>query len=147
MAASQDQSSLNQARGAGTTFGPDDVKPQSEATPATSVGSATAAGHGQHPQDNADDSSVTMPNSKIGPQKDDLEGGQMAAAGEGDIMDAQINKSDAGWGEQGSLTSDLDRKKAEQRDAREETKAARSHGASVDGGAGNRVENEGMSSV
>jgi len=45
MSVSQNQSSLNEARGAGTTFSPDDVNPQSTATPGTSVGSATAAGH------------------------------------------------------------------------------------------------------
>ncbi|KUJ11389.1 uncharacterized protein LY89DRAFT_710411 [Mollisia scopiformis] len=144
---SSHQSSLNSARGAGTTFGPDDTNPSSTATPATSVGSATAAGHGDHPQDNADDSNATLPGSKVGPQDEDLEGEQMRAAGEGDVMDAQFNKKDAGWGEQGSLTSDLDRQKAEQKSAREGVQAARQGGENVDGGAGNRVENEGMGSV
>ena len=63
------------------------------------------------------------------------------------MMDAQFDKNNAGWGEQGSLTSDLDRQKAEQQSARENIQAARQQGANVDGGAGNRVENEGMSSV
>jgi hypothetical protein len=112
-----------------------------------SVGSATAAGHGQHPRDLADDSNATLSGSKIGPQNEDLEGEQMRASGEGEIMNAQFNKNNAGWGEQGSMTSDLDRQKAEQKDAREGIKAARQQGANVDGGAGNRVENEGMSSV
>ncbi|CZR68391.1 uncharacterized protein PAC_18290 [Phialocephala subalpina] len=147
MSASKDQSFLNQARGAGTTFGPNDTKPSSTATPGTSVGSATAAGHGDHPQDNADDSNATLPGSKTGPQNEDLEAEQMRAPGEGDVMDAQFNKKDAGWGDQGSLTSDLDRQKVEQKQAREGIKAARQKGANVDGGAGNRVENEGMSSV
>jgi len=147
MSASKDQSSLNSARGAGTTFGPNDTNPSSTATPGMSVGSATAAGHGDHPQDNADDSNATMPGSKVGPQNEDLEGEQMRAAGEGEIMDAQFNKKDAGWGEQGSLTSDLDRQKAEQKKAREGVKAARQGGENVDGGAGNRVENEGIGSV
>jgi hypothetical protein len=71
----------------------------------------------------------------------------MRAAGEGEIMDAQFDKKNAGWGEQGSLTSDLDRQKAEQKGTREELQAARRQGANVDGGAGNRVENEGMRSV
>jgi hypothetical protein len=119
MSASQDQSILNQARGAGTTWGPRDVNPDSTATPATSVGSATAVGHGDHPRDNADDSNATLPNSRVGPQNEDLEGEQMRAPGEGDVMDAQFNKKNAGWGEQESLTSDLDRQKAEQRSARE----------------------------
>jgi hypothetical protein len=147
MSASQDHSSLNQARGAGTTFDPNDVNPSSDATPEMSVGSATAAGHGQHPRDLGDDSNATMPNSKVGLQNEDFEGEQMRAAGEGDVMNAQFNKKQAGWGEQDSFTSDLDRKKAEQKGAREEVQAARQQGANVDGGAGNRVENEGMSSV
>lgn len=147
MSASQDQSSLNSARGARTTFGPNDTKPSSTATPGMSVGSATAAGHGDHPQDNADDSNATLPGSKVGPQNEDLDAQQMGAAGEGAVMDAQFNKKDAGWGEQGSLTSDVDRQKAEQKSAREGVKAARQGGENVDGGAGNRVESEGMGAV
>ena len=46
MSASTNQSSLNQARGAGTSWGPNDSKSSDTATPAMSVGSATAAGHG-----------------------------------------------------------------------------------------------------
>ncbi|KAK0107434.1 hypothetical protein ONS96_003251 [Cadophora gregata f. sp. sojae] len=147
MSASQDQSSLNSARGAGTTFGPSDSKSSSTATPATSVGSATAAGHGDHPQDNADDSNATLSSSKIGPQQEDLDGEQMRAPGEGEVMNAQFNKKNAGWGEEGSLTSDLDRQKEEQKGAREEIKAARREGESVDGGAGGRVANESLNSV
>jgi hypothetical protein len=71
----------------------------------------------------------------------------MRAAGGGDIMDAQFNKKDACWGEQGSLTSDLDKQKAERKKAREGIQAARQEGANVDGGAGNRTKNEGISSV
>jgi len=144
MSASQNQSSLNSSRGAGTTFGPNDTNPPSEATPAMSVGSATAAGHGDHPQDNADDSRTTMSSSKIGPPKEDLDGEQMATLAEGKVMDAQLNKENAGWGEEGSYTSNLDRQKAEQKDAREEIKSARRSGQSLDGGAGARVQNEGL---
>jgi len=125
MSASQDQSSLNEARGAGTTFGPDDVNPSSEATPGMSVGSATAAGHGQHPRDLGDDSNATLPNTRVGPQQEDLDGEQMRAPGEGEVMNAQFDKKNAGWGEEGSFTSDLDRQKAEQKGTREEIKAAR----------------------
>lgn len=46
MSASQNQSSFGEARGAGMTFGPDDTKSSDTATPAMSVGMATAAGHG-----------------------------------------------------------------------------------------------------
>jgi len=147
MAASRDQSSLNSTQGAGTTFGPNDVNSSETATPEMSAGSTTAAGHGQHPKDNADDSNATLPGSKVGVQNEDLEGEQMRAAGEGDVMGAQLNKKNAGWGEQGSLTSDLDKKKAEQKGAREQIKAERREGANVDGGAGNRTENEGLGSV
>lgn len=143
MSASQNQSSL----GAGTTFGAGDSKPSSEATPGMSVGSATAAGHGDHPTDNADESGVEMPSSKMGPPKEDLKGEQMAGYGEGEVMDAQLDKKKAGWGEEGSYTSDLDRQKAEQQSARDEIKSARAAGESVDGGAGGRTQNEGLGSV
>jgi len=147
MSTSKNQSSLNSSAGAGTTWGPNDTNPSSTATPGMSVGSATAMGHGDHPRDNADDSNASLPNSKLGPQNEDLEGEQMRAAGEGEVMDAQLDKKDAGWGEQGSLTSDLDKQKAEQKKARDGIKAARQDGVNVDGGAGNRTENEGMGSV
>ena len=112
-----------------------------------SVGSATAAGHGQHPNDkDADVSNVSMPNSRVGPQQEDLDGEQMRAAGEGEVMEAQLDKKNAGWGEQGSLTSDLDRQKAEQQGSREEMKERRA-GRNVDSGAGGRTENEGIGSV
>lgn len=146
MSASQNQSSLNSTRG-GTTFGPNDGVSSSKGTPAMSVGSATAAGHGDHPKDHADESGVSMPSSKFGPPKEDLDGEQMRAPGEGEVMDAQFNKKNAGWGEEGSYTSDLDRQKAEQKRAREDVKEARQAGESVDGGAGGRLQNEGLGSV
>jgi len=71
----------------------------------------------------------------------------MRAAGEGDVMQAQFDKKDAGWGEEGSLTSDLDRKKEEQKGKREAMKAQREEGVDVDGGSGGRVENEGLGAV
>ena len=148
MSASQNQTPLNSAHEAGKTFGPDSTSDPSSATPAMSVGSATAAGHGQHPDDkNADVSNVSMPGSRIGPQQEDLDGEQMRAPGEGEVMDSQLNKKNAGWGEQGSLTSDLDRQKAEQKGAREEVQDARRAGGNVDGGAGGRTDNEGIGSV
>jgi len=102
-------------------------------------------GHGDHPIDNADESNVTLPSSKVGPQQEDLNGEQMRAGGEGDVMQAQFDKKDAGWGEQDSMTSDLDRQKSEQKGAREQVKQDRQGGANVDGGAGGRVESEGLS--
>ena len=73
MSASKDQSSLNQARGAGTTFGPNDGASSSTATPEMSVTSTIAAGHGDHLIDNADGSNVTIPSSKMGPPQEDLQ--------------------------------------------------------------------------
>lgn len=147
MSASQNQSSLNSSRGAGTTFGPHDGADSSTATPGYSVGSATAMGHGDHPTDNADDSNARLSSVKGGPQREDLDGEQMATLGEGDVMQAQLDKKNAGWGEEGSYTSDLDRQKAEQKQAREEIKEKRMEGVSVDGGAGGRTQNEGLGSV
>ena len=54
------------------------------------------------------------------------EGEQMSAAGDGDIAVAQERKH--GFGEQTSLTSDLDRKKAEQAEIKDE------RGGAGDGG-------------
>jgi hypothetical protein len=129
------------------TWGPHDIKDSSTATPWMSVGSATAAGHGDHPEDNADDGNATLSGSKIGPQKEDLEGEQMRAPGEGDVMRAQFNKKDAGWGEQNSLTGDLDRQKEEQRSARQDMKARRAVGMGIDEGADRRTDNQGLSAV
>lgn len=145
MSASQNQSGLGQAP-AGTTFD-QNTNSQSSGTPSTSVGSATAAGHGQHPADKGDDSNASLSSSKYGVQKEDLEGEQMAIYGEDQVINAQLDKRNAGWGEQDSLTGNLDRMKAEQKEKREEVKEQRQQGQSVDGGAGNRLDNEGLSSV
>jgi hypothetical protein len=142
MSASEDQSSLNSSTE--PTFDPSSNS-QQYGTPFQSAGSATAAGHGPHPKDNADETNTSLSGSKYGPQNEDLEGDQMTMLAEGDIMNAQVNKKKAGWGEEDSLTSDLDRKKAEQQGAREEIKKNRSEGHNVDGGAGGRIENEGLS--
>ncbi len=62
----------------------------------------------------------------------DLEGEQMRAPGEGDIASAQDNKH--GFGEQGDLASDLDRKKDEQATIKESRGSAQGQGG-VDVGA------------
>jgi hypothetical protein len=150
MSASHSQSSQTSgryARGAGTTFRSDDTKPSSTPTPGLSEGSATAAGHGDHPKDNADISNITMPRSRIGPQNEDLEGEKLAAPGDGKVMAAQLGKKNAGWGEEGSLTSSLDRQKAEQQADRERIHNERMSGTNVDGAAGSRIEDEGMDAV
>ena len=58
------------------------------------------------------------------------EGEQMRAAGDGDIAAAQDDKH--GFGEQASLTSDLDRKKAEQAEIKDERRGGAGGGKSVD---------------
>ena len=55
----------------------------------------------------------------------------MRAAGEGDIYKTQFNKH--GFGEQPDLASDLDKKKAEQSDMREEVKEQRKTKVDVGG--------------
>jgi len=95
MSASQDQSTLNSSS-AGPRFDPSSNS-SAEGTPFQSAASATAAGHGDHPQDNTDESNVAMPGSKIGPQQEDLDGEQMGVPGEGQVMDAQFHKQNAGW--------------------------------------------------
>ncbi|KAL2070961.1 hypothetical protein VTL71DRAFT_13987 [Oculimacula yallundae] len=147
MSASQNQTPLNAARGAGTTFNSSTGSSSSEATPSMSVGSATAFGHGDHPKDNADDSNAVLPGSKVGPQQEDLDGEQMRAPGEGEVFRKQLDKKQEGWGEEGSFTDGLERMKGEQKEARESVKEQRSAGESVDGGAGNRVANEQLNSV
>jgi len=71
----------------------------------------------------------------------------MRAAGEGDVMNAQFEKKNAGWGEEASMTSGLDKKKSEQEQKREEIKSQRETGMDVDGSGGVRVESEGLSAV
>ncbi|KAI9722737.1 MAG: hypothetical protein M1812_001668 [Candelaria pacifica] len=66
----------------------------------------------------------------------ELEGEQMGAPGEGDIMRAQENKT--GAGEQASLTKGLDRKKEEQRGAREAIQDERRKEVDIGGALGDR---------
>lgn len=58
------------------------------------------------------------------------EGEQMRAAGDGDIAAAQEKKH--GFGEQSSLTSDLDRKKAEQAQIKDDRGSGGGGGKGVD---------------
>lgn len=71
----------------------------------------------------------------------------MADPGDGEVMAAQLHKKTAGWGEQGSLTCNLERQKAEQRGAREEIRGQRMAGTNVDGGAMSRIEDQGVDQV
>lgn len=65
----------------------------------------------------------------------------MRAPGEGEVFRKQMDKTGEGWGEQESLTSDLDRKKAEQAEKREAIKKERAEGGDVGGSMG-RLGNE-----
>ncbi|OAL55984.1 hypothetical protein IQ07DRAFT_676208 [Pyrenochaeta sp. DS3sAY3a] len=65
----------------------------------------------------------------------ELDGEQMAAPGEGRVADA-VRGASGGGGEQVDLAADLDRKKAEQAEAREAIKASKGQGAGVGGALG-----------
>lgn len=67
----------------------------------------------------------------------ELDGEQMRAPGEGDVMQKQFEKG--GFGEQEDLASDLDRKKAEQAGKREEIKSQRKEEVDVGGALGGRT--------
>ncbi|KAI9702023.1 MAG: hypothetical protein M1836_001367 [Candelina mexicana] len=66
----------------------------------------------------------------------ELEGEQMRAPGEGDVMRSQWNKT--GMGEQKGLTENLDRKKEEQRGKREAIMGERSKEVDIGGALGHR---------
>ncbi|KFY16751.1 hypothetical protein V492_01118, partial [Pseudogymnoascus sp. VKM F-4246] len=105
---------LNAIHGTSTTLGPS-TNANQPGTSANTVGSTTASGHGSHPHDHAAaNSGLVMPTCRVGPQQGDLEGETMADAGEGRVMDAQLEKKRAGWGGEDSLTGELERKKSEQ---------------------------------
>lgn len=148
MSASQQQSGLNSNS---YTLGPDSNKnlnPTSENT----VGSTTAYGAGPHPVNNAGDSNAVKSSTKYGPQAEDLDGEQMATLPEGKVYEAQLNKREkGGWGEEPSMTADLERKKAEQEVKREAIKEARKRGeipaGDVDGGSPRMIVNEANSAV
>ena len=67
---------------------------------------------------------------QIGGPVSNQEGEQMRAAGDGDIAVAQQGKH--GFGEQTSLTYDLDRKKAEQADIKDDSRGGGGGGGGVD---------------
>ncbi|KAF2468165.1 uncharacterized protein BDR25DRAFT_265836 [Lindgomyces ingoldianus] len=80
----------------------------------------------------------------------ELDAEQMGAPGEGRVADAVAGRGTKGvGGEQEDLAADLDRKKAEQQEARDAIKAQRAHGKDVggamgqQGGAANPVDKDG----
>ncbi|KFY52819.1 hypothetical protein V497_08439 [Pseudogymnoascus sp. VKM F-4516 (FW-969)] len=146
MAAPQQSTYLNAIHGTSTTLGPS-TNANQPGTSANTVGSTTASGHGSHPHDHANDSGLTLPTRRYGPQQDDLEGNQMADRGEGAVMDAQLGKKGAGWGSEDSLTGEMERKKEEQRGERERFEEDRRRGRDVDGGGPFRGEDEDLGAV
>jgi len=88
-----------------------------------------------------------MPGTKYSVPQEDLEGQQMATLDERKVMHAQLDKKHAGWGDEESLTSDLDRKKVEQQAERDRIEAERMEGYDVDGGPSERMGNEDLSAV
>ena len=89
---------------------------------------ASSLGRGVH------DASGDKPTGEV---TSELDGEQMRAPGEGDVMQRQFEKG--GFGEQEDLASDLDRKKAEQAGAREEIKSQRKENVDVGGALGQRT--------
>ena len=85
---------------------------------------------------------------QAGPPVSDLEGEQLGAGGEGDIAKAQETKT--GFGEQAGLASDMDRKREEQDEIKEERRANGMPGGPQGGptgdhpGAGLREEDRGV---
>ncbi|MCJ1352313.1 MAG: hypothetical protein MMC33_002297 [Icmadophila ericetorum] len=71
------------------------------------------------------------------PPASELEGEQIHPANEGEVYAMQSRKT--GFGEQEDLSSDLDRKKAEQAGAREELKRERAEDVDVGGALGGRT--------
>lgn len=66
----------------------------------------------------------------MGAPSDELDGEQMRASGEGEVYNAQLNKT--GFGEQGDLAAGLDRKREEQDRIKEERYGVSENGNSVD---------------
>ncbi|KAI9819619.1 MAG: hypothetical protein M1827_007069 [Pycnora praestabilis] len=111
-----------------TTRSPNDVSiPRTQGGIEDATPSALGAGgHGEEDR----------PQREVGTTDSELEGEQMRAPGEGEIMAMQGKKT--GMGEQKSLTSDLDRKKEEQAPERERIMGERKQGVDVDGALGDR---------
>ncbi|KAL5347400.1 hypothetical protein ACLOAV_007712 [Pseudogymnoascus australis] len=138
---------LNAIHGTSTTLGPS-TNTNQPGTSAGTVGSTTACGHGDHPHDHANDTGVVLPTCRYGPQQEDLDGEQqMADAGEGKVMDEQLEKKHAGWGGEDSLTEGLERKKKEQAEMRHTLEDERRRGRDVDGGGVVRTADEDTSAV
>ncbi|KFY70769.1 hypothetical protein V499_08959, partial [Pseudogymnoascus sp. VKM F-103] len=113
MTTSQQTTYLNAIHGTSTTLTPT-TNANQPGTSANTMGSTTASGHGSHPHDHPRNGPPILPTRGIGPPQAELEGEQMADPGEGAVMDAQLGKKSAGWGEEDSLTREMERKKREQ---------------------------------
>ncbi|OBT46954.1 hypothetical protein VE00_02450 [Pseudogymnoascus sp. WSF 3629] len=133
MATSQQTTYLNAIHGTRTTLTPT-TNAHQPGTSANTMGSTTASGHGPHPPDHPPNTHPILPTRRVGPPPDQLEGEQMADPGEGAVMDAQLGKKGAGWGEEDSLTGGLERKRREQEGERGRWGEERRAGRDVGGG-------------
>ncbi|KUI54482.1 hypothetical protein VP1G_01865 [Cytospora mali] len=131
-----------------------------DAVPATHTGDGTFSSLGRGVRGGQPSDATETRNTNPGrtsdeePQNENVDAEQMASAGEGKVAAAVERKSGTqkapGDGEVtfDDYASDLDRKKAEQAEAREEIQQARKSGVDVDGGAGARsAGTEDISSV
>ncbi|OBT80402.1 hypothetical protein VF21_00777 [Pseudogymnoascus sp. 05NY08] len=132
MTTSQQTTYLNAIHGTSTTLTPT-TNAHQPGTSANTMGSSTASGHGPHPPDHPHNTHP-IPSRCVGPPQSELEGEQMADPGEGAVMDAQLEKGRAGWGEEDSLTGGMERKKREQEGERGRWGEERRGGRDVDGG-------------
>ncbi|OBT86017.1 hypothetical protein VE02_05554 [Pseudogymnoascus sp. 03VT05] len=132
MATSQQTTYLNAIHGTRTTLTPT-TNAHQPGTSANTTCSTTASGHGSHPHDHPNNTHP-IPSRRIGPPKSELEGEQMADRGEGAVMDAQLEKKQAGWGGEEELAGGMERKKREQEGERERWGEERRRGKDVGGG-------------
>ncbi|KAJ4385773.1 hypothetical protein N0V93_010204 [Gnomoniopsis smithogilvyi] len=108
-------------------------------------GIPTSRGHGVHgsgPVDDQEAQATHVGDSQGRLENDSVNAEQMATLGEGKVADAVDRKSGtqqvpgSGPAEEQDFASDLDRKKAEQAEARDAIKAAKRDGVDADGGGG-----------
>ncbi|KAF2831070.1 hypothetical protein CC86DRAFT_442925 [Ophiobolus disseminans] len=110
--------------------------PIKQASDSQGLENAKAPGGGTHGAP-AGEESKGLTEEDVG-RHNELDGQQMAASGEGDVAAAVAKggKGQGGGGAQPDLASDLDRKKAEQADARNAIKQSKGDGFAAGGAAG-----------
>ncbi|ORY19404.1 hypothetical protein BCR34DRAFT_670352 [Clohesyomyces aquaticus] len=136
-AASKNQSELNAtAANASDTSSPIDQRiPQKQASDSQATASSLGRGIRGAP---AGEEVKGLTEEDVG-RHNELDGAQMAASGEGEVADAVAGRNQKGngvGGEQVDLASDLDRKKAEQQEARDAIDKSKGRGAAIGGALG-----------